>query len=59
MKCIFKKCDGECIGLMLTQDKDKWLALVNMVMKLGMCKVREMSSVPEKLFSSQELCYME
>jgi len=44
---------------MLTQDKDKWLALVNMVMKLGMCKVREMSSVPEKLFSSQELCYME
>jgi hypothetical protein len=50
---------GAWSGSILFQDRDRWLALVNAVMKLRVCKTRGISGVAENLFAKEGLCSME
>jgi hypothetical protein len=41
LKSIFKKWDGGMDWIYLSQDRNRWRAVVNAVMNFGICKMRE------------------
>jgi hypothetical protein len=43
----------------MTQDRDKWRALWNMVLKFGFSQMWGNSSIAEELLASQWLCSMD
>jgi hypothetical protein len=60
LKCIFEKWNGGTDWIDVSQDRDRWRALGNSVIKIGFYKMLGTFWLAEKLLASQEeLCPME